>query len=103
MSSQPSLIRGADGALYYLPPGELDSYRVDDETASRVMSKLAEVGGTTEEAVAEDAEVSGFAFDAFTPRVFSPRVLGLNPSATMMGDDDETIAYFPGDSLRPRF
>lgn len=100
MSSDPTLIRGADGALYYLPPGELDSFRVDDDTASQVMSKLAEAAGTTDEALAEEADVSGFAFDAFNTRL-TPLSLGLNPSARMLGDDDATMKGLYTNTMRP--
>lgn len=100
MSSDPTLIRGADGALYYLPPGELDSFRVDDDTASKVMSKLAEAAGTTEDALTEDADVSGFSFDTFSTKL-TPLSLGLNPSARMLGDDDKTMQGLYTNTMRP--
>jgi len=100
MSSEPTLIRGADGALYYLPSGELDSYRVDDDTASTVMSKLADAAGTTEDALTEGAEVSGFAFDAFSPNL-TPRSIGINPSSLMLGDDDATMKGLYTNTIRP--
>lgn len=100
MSSDPTLIRGADGALYYLPPGELDSFRVDDDTASQVVSKLAEAAGTTEESLTEDADVSGFAFDTFNVRL-TPLSLGLNSSARMLGDDDKTMQGLYTNAMRP--
>ncbi|MFU8840906.1 MAG: hypothetical protein ACNA8R_09285 [Nitriliruptoraceae bacterium] len=82
-TSKPTLLRGADGELYFIPPGDLDAYRVPDEQATEVQHKLEEL-----EKEQEDADVSGF---SFTQRL-SPTSLGLiNPTAPMMGDNDKTV------------
>jgi hypothetical protein len=103
-SSKPTLLRGADGELYFIPPGDLDTYRVPDDKATDIQAKLEEAA--KEE---QNADVAGFSFT----RMLSPTSLGLtNPTAPMMGDDDATVVLsasfgggglsFPGDSFKPR-
>lgn len=82
-SSKPTLLRGADGELYFIPPGDLDAYRVPDDKATEVQAKLEEAA--EEE---QNADVAGFSFT----RMLSPSSLGFtNPTAPMMGDDDATV------------
>ena len=89
MSSEPTLIRGADGALYYLPPGELDSYRVPEDLAGEVSGKVEEAMAG---AGADDAEVAGFNFGSFRTDLTVSRLDldGLNPVAPVM-DSDKTV------------
>ena len=103
-SSKPTLLRGADGELYFIPPGDLDAYRVPDDKATEVQHKLEEASKQEEE-----ADVSGFSFT----RMLSPSSLGLiNPTAPMLGDDDATVILsasfggggiaLPGDQFSPK-
>lgn len=94
MPSNPTLIRGGDGGLYYLAPGVLDAYRLDDDTAARVVDTIAELAGTVEHDAVEDTEVSGFVqrtVDAFRPQRLTPSLLGLPGSAAIPGGADLTI------------
>lgn len=51
-----ALLQGADGAMYFVPEQDLAQYRLsDDEAASAA------------EAMGDDDEVSGFAFNPKTP------------------------------------
>lgn len=90
-ATKPTLLRGADGELYYIPSGELDSYRVPDDKAAEIESKLS--AAMEEE---KTSDVAGFSFT----RLLSPASLGLtNPVAPMMGDDDDTVVLGPSTSL----
>lgn len=73
--SKPTLLRGTDGEMYFIPPEELSRFRVPDDKAREVEEKL---GGD---------EVSGFSFDGG----LSPGDLGFdNPAAPSM-DNSETV------------
>ena len=82
---KPTLLRGADGSMYFIPGEQLESYRVADDKAREVAAKLE--GG-------DDAEVSGFSFD----KQMSPTSMGLdNPVAPSM-DNSETVIIGSMDS-----
>lgn len=70
--ASPTLLRDDDGAMYFIPPQDLESYRVPDDKAREIEAKLK---------ASEESEVSGFAFD----QNLTPQKLGLdNPSAATM-------------------
>ena len=103
MPSNPTLVHGSDGGLYYLPPGELDAYRLDDDTAARVVDTINELAGTAEGDVVEDTEVSGFVqkvVEAFRPQRLTPGSLGLPAGTSIPGGADLIIEvlgdYRPG-------
>lgn len=77
--TRPTLLRGPDGAMYFIPREQLEQFLVPDDQAAEVERNIR--------SLQEEGEVSGFAFD----NPISPSSLGLtNPVAPTM-DDSPTV------------
>lgn len=63
---KPTLVRGPDEEMYFIPPERLAEFRVPDETAAQVEENLR--------TLREEGEVSGFSFD----NPISPDTIGLD-------------------------
>lgn len=77
---KPTLVRGPEGELYFIPQDRLGEFRVPQEQAAQVEENLR--------ALREEGEVSGFSFD----NPISPNSIGLdNPVAPAMGNDTTVV------------
>jgi hypothetical protein len=80
-----TLIRGADGALYFIPQSELQAYQVPDTIAKEA-----------EQVVTEGMDVQGFdaLFTSLTPPVFGVEAL-QRPPVARLADDEPTVIKKP--------
>jgi hypothetical protein len=80
-----TLIRGADGALYFIPQSELQAYQVPDTIAKEA-----------EQVLTESMDVRGFdaLFTSLTPPVFGVEAL-QRPLAKRLANDQFAIIEKP--------
>jgi len=89
---QPTLFKSPDGEMYLVPPDVLAPYQLSAEEAAVVEAKLSEATSD------DDAEVSGYRFDARRPNLTIGSLgldrfgsLGGNPVAPTMDNSDTLI------------
>ena len=80
---QGSLIRGADGSVYFIPDEQLESFRVPSETEEAINGALG-----------EEDEVAGFGFGSFKPMTVDPMAPQI---AISLKVDEANVAALPGD------
>ena len=85
-----TLIRGADGTLYFIPQNDLQAYQVPDTIATEA-----------KQALTGSVDVQGFdaLFTSLTPPVFGVEAL-QRPLALRRADDEPTVIKKPPLNLR---
>ncbi len=88
-----ALLQGADGAMYFVPEADLAQYRLSDDDAA-----------SAAEAMEDDDEVSGFAFNLKTPGQIDTGMSYVVGSARRikLGDPDADGTNFKYQKYRAR-
>lgn len=91
--TRPTLLWGPDGAMYFIPPEDLEGYLVPGEQAARIEEHIASSPD-------DESEVNAFDFD--NPHdVASPSQLAVSDLAYVPGGNGQVVVdgsgrQFPG-------
>jgi hypothetical protein len=85
-----TLIRGADGAMYFIPQNDLQPYRLPDTITAQA-----------QQVIADTMDVQGFdaLLTSLTPPVFGVEAL-QRPRVSQFSDDEETVIVKPPPTIR---